>query len=120
MASDPPLVNVVRTTLNRSALVSPAIESVLRQTVGDLELIVVDDCSTDDTRDVVGRIADPRVSLVAHETNIGLAAARSTGVERSRGRFVCFLDDDDEWRPDKLAAQLAAFDAQGVDGEILV
>src|SRR5262249_23365445 len=120
MASDPPLVSVVLTTFNRSALVSPAIESVLRQTVSDLELIVVDDCSTDDTRDVVGRIPDPRLSLVAHETNLGLAAARNSGVERARGRFVCFLDDDDEWRQDKLAAQLATFEAQDAGGEILV
>jgi len=120
MASDPPLVSVVLTTFNRSALVSPAIESVLRQTAGDLELIVVDDCSTDDTRDVVGRVADPRLSLVRHEVNLGLAAARNSGVERARGRFVCFLDDDDEWRHDKLAAQLAVFEAEGDKDEILV
>jgi glycosyltransferase involved in cell wall biosynthesis len=120
MAADPPLVSVVLTTYNRSALVRPAIESVLGQTFGDFELIVVDDRSTDDTADVVGRIADPRLSLLRHEENLGLAAARRSGTERARGRFVCFLDDDDEWRRDKLAAQLAAFDSEADPDAALV
>lgn len=112
MAADPPLVSVVLTTFNRSALVLPAIESVLGQTFRDLELIVVDDCSTDDTADVVQRVADPRLRIVRHETNLGLAAARNSGIHAARGRFVCFLDDDDEWRRDKLTAQLAAVEAE--------
>jgi glycosyltransferase involved in cell wall biosynthesis len=120
MAADPPLVSVVLTTYNRSELVLPAIDSVLRQTLGDFELIVVDDCSTDDTAEVVGRVDDPRLSLVRHETNLGLAEARNSGISRARGRYLCFLDDDDEWRADKLAVQTAAFDAAPDPAELLV
>ncbi len=120
MTADPPLVSVVLTTFNRSALVLPSIHSVLQQTLGDFELIVVDDCSTDDTAEVVGRIRDPRLSLVRHETNLGLAEARNSGIFRARGRYLCFLDDDDEWRADKLAVQVAAFEAAADPAEVLV
>src|SRR5262245_20260478 len=120
MAADLPLVSVVLTTFNRSALVRRAIESALAQTVDDLELIVVDDCSTDDTTEVVGRVQDPRLILVSHEENRGLAASRNSGVQRARGRLVCFLDDDDEWRLDKLALQLEALEAAGEAADVLV
>ena len=120
MAAPPPLVSVVLTTFNRSALVLPAIHSVLQQTLGDFELIVVDDCSSDDTADVVGRIHDSRLSLVRHETNLGLAEARNSGISRARGRYLCFLDDDDEWRTDKLAVQVATFEAAADPSEMLV
>ena len=119
-ASGSPAVSVVLTTFNRSALLLPAIDSVLQQTLGDFELIVVDDCSTDDTAEVVGGIHDPRVSLVRHETNLGLAEARNSGISRARGRYLCFLDDDDEWRDDKLAAQVAAFEAAADPADVLV
>jgi len=120
MIVDPPLVSVVITTFNRSALVGRAIESVLRQTLDDLELIVVDDSSTDDTVDVVTGIDDPRLTLVRHETNLGLAEARNSGIRRARGRFVCFLDDDDAWLPDKLEIQLVAFDRAEDPNRVLV
>jgi glycosyltransferase involved in cell wall biosynthesis len=120
MTADPPLVSVVITTFNRSALVGRAIESVLRQTLDDLELIVVDDCSTDDTMDVVSRIDDPRLSLVRHEVNLGLAEARNSGIRRARGRFVSFLDDDDAWLPEKLAVQIAELDGAEDPDRVLV
>ena len=88
-----------------------AIDSVLAQTFSDFELIVVDDCSTDDTADVVGRVSDERVSLIRHVENIGLAEARNSGIRYAQGRFVSFLDDDDELLPDKLLAQYTALKA---------
>jgi glycosyltransferase involved in cell wall biosynthesis len=101
---------VVLTTFNRATIVRRAIDSVLDQTFADLELIVVDDGSTDDTGDVVSAVADERLVLVRHERNLGLAEARNSGVRAARGTFVCFLDDDDELLPEKLSVQLAAFE----------
>lgn len=100
----PPLVSVIIPTYNRSELVSRAIESALAQTYENVEIIVVDDASTDDTRDVVRSYGD-RVTLLTHETNRHVSAARNTGIERSSGEYVAFLDDDDEWLPTKLQRQ---------------
>jgi GT2 family glycosyltransferase len=89
-----PRFSVVLNTYNRAAIVPVAIESVLAQTCDDLELVVVDDGSTDATRDVVTAYTDPRVRYV-HRENGGLARARNTGIDAARGDFVVFLDDDD-------------------------
>jgi glycosyl transferase family 2 len=118
--ADAPAVSVVLTTFNRSALLGRAIESVLAQTLDDFELIVVDDCSTDDTPIVVSRIDDSRVSFIRHETNLGLASARNSGIGRARGKFVCFLDDDDELLPEKLSAQTRAFDEERDPDRVLI
>ena len=118
--SDAPVVSVILTTFNRAGIVRRAIDSVLMQTFTGLELIVVDDCSTDDTGDVVSAIDDPRVSLVRHECNLGLAEARNSGIRAARGAFVCFLDDDDELLPDKLSQQLAAFDNEENKDSVLL
>jgi glycosyltransferase involved in cell wall biosynthesis len=103
-----PTVSVIIPTFRRADLVSRAISSVLRQTFEDLELIVVDDASPDNTREVVQAISDPRVRYVRHERNRGLPAVRNTGVRNAAGEFIAFLDDDDEWRDDKLEKQLQA------------
>ena len=110
----PPSVTVVIATYNRAGMVGTAIRSVLEQTYADLELVVVDDCSPDNTRDVVEAVANPRVRYVRHERNSGLPAGRNTGIRAARGEFVAFLDDDDTWLPHKLERQLKAipgFDA---------
>ena len=101
-----PTVTVIIPTHNRSALLERAIGSVLRQTFTDLEVIVVDDASTDATREAVSRVSDPRLSYVRHPANLHVSAARNTGVARARGRYVAFLDDDDEWLPEKLERQV--------------
>ncbi len=110
MPLDSPLVSVVIPTFNRAALVGRAIRSVLAGTVADIEVLVIDDGSTDDTADVVAAIGDPRVKFIRQE-NAGANAARNCGIEAARGRFVAFQDSDDEWLPQRLAAQLAILDA---------
>lgn len=100
-----PTVSVVVPTYGRADLLPRAVDSVLAQTVDDLEVVVVDDASTDDTAAVVAGYDDDRVRYFAHETNRGGSAARNTGIERARGEYVAFLDDDDEWRPTKLERQ---------------
>jgi glycosyltransferase involved in cell wall biosynthesis len=99
-----PTFSVVIPTHGRPALLREAIESVLSQTVGDLECIVVDDAS--DEAPAVP--TDPRVRLVRRTVNGGPAAARNTGIEHASGRYVAFLDDDDVYAPGRLEAALAA------------
>lgn len=102
-------VSVVIATFNRASLLKRAINSALTQSYRNLELIVVDDGSADGTQAVVASIADERVRYIRHEHNRGLAAAgRNTGIDAARGEFIAFLDDDDEWLPDKIARQVEA------------
>ncbi len=100
-----PQVSVVIPTYNRARYVTKAIESVFAQTCTDYEIIVVDDGSTDDTQEVLQAYAG-RVQIL-RQANGGPSAARNAGIRAARGRWVAFLDSDDEWLPEKLAAQMA-------------
>jgi glycosyltransferase involved in cell wall biosynthesis len=102
-----PLVSVVIPAYNRAATIAAAIESVLRQTWGDFELIVVDDASTDGTAAAAAQVEDPRVRLIANPRNLGAAGARNAGVAEARGTWIAFQDSDDEWLPGKLEKQMA-------------
>ena len=101
-----PRVSVIIPTYNRVNVLTRAIDSVLDQTVTDLEIIVVDDGSTDDTLSVLNSYQDPRVRHIAHDTNRGANIARNTGIEAAKGEYVAFLDSDDEWQSEKLERQL--------------
>lgn len=107
--SDQALVSVILCNYNYRRFVGEAIDSVLRQTYENLELIVVDDASTDGSREVVESYSDVRMSIVFHQSNRGQAAALNTGFARSKGSFVAFLDADDAWMPQRLAAAVSAF-----------
>ncbi len=108
-----PQVSVILPTYNRAPLLPRAMRSVLAQTFRDLELIVVDDASSDDTADVIRQFDDPRIRVLRHESNRGGSAARNTGIEAARGRYIAFQDSDDEWMLDKLCRQVAAMDEAG-------
>jgi len=108
-------VSVVVPTRNRSRLLATTLGCVLRQRDVNLELIVVDEASTDNTCAVVGALGDPRVRLVHHDTPHGVSIARNRGAAEARGEWVAFLDDDDLWAPDKLARQVHAANAAGRD-----
>ncbi len=97
-------------THNRAALLVRAIESAQRQTYPHLEIIVVDDGSTDDTAAVVESLGDQRIRYVRHDINRGAPAARNTGIHLATGQFIGFLDSDVEWAPEKVAHQLKLFD----------
>lgn len=103
-----PLVSVVIPTRNRSSLLLRAINSVRNQTYTNLEIIVVDDASDDDTEFVVRAVGDPRIRYIRHHLQKGASAARNTGIREATGVFIAFLDDDDEWLPVKTEIQLAA------------
>jgi hypothetical protein len=101
-------ISVVIPTRNRSALLSMTIRSVLRQQNVDLDIVVVDEASTDDTVAVVNAFGDARIRIVRHDTPRGVATARNAGAAAARGEWLGFLDDDDLWAPDKLVRQLKA------------
>ena len=111
-----PVVSVVIPAYNRAGCVRTAIDSALAQGVADIEVLVVDDGSTDATREIVASHPDGRVRLIARESNRGASAARNSGISASSGSFVAFLDSDDIWLPGKLVRQLAALDAPGAPG----
>jgi glycosyltransferase involved in cell wall biosynthesis len=100
--------SVIIPAFNRGYIVAEAIQSVLDQTYPYIqEIIVVDDGSTDDTADVVKSCGDPRIHLIQHPKNRGVAAARNTGLAEARGDLISFLDSDDLWATDKLALDAA-------------
>jgi glycosyltransferase involved in cell wall biosynthesis len=104
-----PLVSVLVPTFNGRKYIGETLESVLAQTYGALEVIVVDDGSTDDTAEVVSAFA-PRVKLI-RQPQSGHPAARNRGVRESTGEFLSFLDHDDLWSPRKIEAQMECFRA---------
>ena len=111
-SQDSPKVSVIITTYNRAELLPRAVNSVLTQTFDDYEIIIVDDCSTDHTQEVIQRMNDPRVRSFKHEVNRGAAAARNTGISNAIGEYIAFLDDDDECTPNRLADQTAILDSR--------
>lgn len=113
MENGTPTVSVVLPTYNRADVLHRSIRSVLDQTYEDIELIVVDDGSNDETATVVSDIEDSRLEYIKHETNRGAPAARNTGIAASRSDFIAFQDSDDEWDPRKLEKQMAMFDRVG-------
>ena len=103
---DVPVVSAIVPTHNRAALLARAIRSIQGQTFPHLEIIVVDDASQDNTREVVESFNDPRIRYIRHDANRGGSAARNTGIRAATGDFIAFLDDDDEWEPNKTEEQL--------------
>ena len=106
-----PVVSVVMAAYNGARLIEQTLASVARQTMPDYEVIVVDDCSSDDTRAVVARWHDPRVRLVALAQNGGPVRARNHALLHARGRYIAALDQDDLCHPERFARQVAFMDA---------
>ena len=102
-----PLVSVIVAARDAGSTLADTLESVRRQTVTDLEVIVIDDGSTDDTVARVARVTDPRITLASFP-GAGISTARNRGIARARGAYLSFLDADDLWTPDKLERQLEA------------
>jgi glycosyltransferase involved in cell wall biosynthesis len=102
------LVSVVVPAFNRGFIIGAALESVLNQTYQDWEAVIVDDGSTDNTREIVRDYArsDSRMRLIEHQHQKGAQAARNTGIRNARGAWIAFLDSDDRWLPHSLEARL--------------
>src|SRR5215470_19199766 len=108
MAPDAEMVSVVIPSRNRPGLVGRAVRSALSQTLCFIEVIVVIDGPDEQTGRALAQINDPRLRVVSLDASVGAQEARNTGVREATGRWVAFLDDDDEWLPNKLARQLEA------------
>ena len=109
------MVTVIIPTYNRGSTILRSVESVLSQTYSDLELIIVDDCSADNTQEVIGAVRDDRVRYIRLEKNQGACAARNAGIDNAKGEYIAFQDSDDEWLPQKLERQLLAMENTGAD-----
>jgi glycosyltransferase involved in cell wall biosynthesis len=104
-------ISVIIPLYNRRDEIGRAIASALRQTHAPHEIVVVDDCSRDESAAAVEALGDQRIRLLRHERNRGASAARNTGIAAATGDWIALLDSDDEWEPEKLARQLAALRA---------
>jgi glycosyltransferase involved in cell wall biosynthesis len=110
----PPLVSVVMPTYNHAKFIARSIRSVLAQTYPQLEVIVVDNHSQDDTERIVADIAaaDPRVRYFKFDNGGLVAASRNAGMDAADGKYIAFLDSDDEWLPAKLEKQVALLESR--------
>jgi len=106
-----PTVSVILTSYNHAAYVAAAIESVLNQTFADFELLIIDDGSTDDSRDVIKGFDDPRIKFFLYEENRGPVIAIRDAIQSARGKYIAVHHSDDLWTPEKLARQVAFLDA---------
>jgi glycosyltransferase involved in cell wall biosynthesis len=103
-----PLVSIITPSFNSEKFIAETIQSVQNQTYQNWEMIIVDDCSSDETVSIVTKMAllDDRIQLFQSEKNSGTGIARNTALEKSKGRYICFLDADDLWKPQKLEKQI--------------
>ena len=111
-----PLVSIITPTFNRVDMLGAAINTVKNQTLKDWEMVVIDDCSTDNTAQVVGshQVTDNRITYYGFSKNSGSPVVpRNKGVALAKGKYVAFLDSDDLWHPEKLATQVGYLETIG-------
>jgi len=127
------LISIITPSYNSSKFIAEAIDSVRDQTYVNWELLITDDCSSDNSIDIINSYVscDIRIKLFICKKNIGAAAARNISIKNASGRYIAFLDSDDKWNPDKLERQLAfmtnnnyyftftSYDLMSEDGEKL-
>lgn len=101
-------VSIITPSYNSCFFIEKTIQSVINQTYLDWELIIIDDCSPDNSVEVISKYVeqDERIKLIVLEKNSGAAVARNQGIEEANGRFIAFLDSDDSWHPEKLSKQV--------------
>lgn len=109
------MVSVIIPSYNRALTIKRSVFSVLNQTYKDIEVIVVDDCSSDNTREVIESIDDDRLRYYCLEENSGACVARNKGIELAKGEYIAFQDSDDEWLPNKLEVQIKKLKASKAD-----
>lgn len=110
------LVSIITPTFNSSNYISQTIYSVLNQTYQNWEMIIVDDCSTDDTFSIISNFAkqDARIKVFQLEQNSGAGVARNHAIQQAKGNFIAFLDADDLWKPEKLEKQIDFMQTQNI------
>ena len=114
------LVSVVIPTYNREKTIEYSLQSVLNQTYRNLEILIVDDCSTDSTLPLVEKMNDPRVRIIRQERNAGAQAARNAGIREASAKWICFNDSDDTWIASKVESQMALLEKFKFDERIVL
>ncbi len=104
-----PLVSIIMPVFNREDVVFDAINSVLNQSYDNWELIIVDDCSTDGTRNLLNTLDNKKIKVLLHETNSGSSSARNTALNESKGEIIMYLDSDNEWDSRYVEVMVGAF-----------
>lgn len=107
------LVSIIMPSWNTDSFIAETIQSVINQTYTDWELIIVDDCSTDNTDKVIDSFKDERIKLFHNERNSGAAVSRNKAMREARGEWIAFLDSDDLWMPEKLEHQIKFMQKNG-------
>lgn len=107
------LVSIIMPSYNTGKYIKDSIESVISQTYTNWELLIVDDCSTDNTDDVVAQFSDDRIKYLKNEINSGAAISRNRALREAKGKWIAFLDSDDIWHAEKLECQLAFMKEHG-------
>lgn len=107
------LVSVIMPSYNTAKYIKQSIQSVIDQTYTNWELIIVDDCSTDNTDEIVKSIDDDRIIYLKNEKNSGAAVSRNRALKEAKGKWIAFLDSDDLWLPEKLEKQLHFMKSNG-------
>ena len=107
------LVSIIMPSYNSDRYIGQSIKSVINQTYVNWELIIVDDCSTDNTEKIVSEIKDTRIIFLKNEKNSGAAIARNKAISVAKGRWIAFLDSDDLWLPEKLEKQINFMNKNG-------
>ena len=107
-------VSVIMPSYNTANYIAESVKSVIAQTYTDWELIIVDDCSTDNTDEIVAPfLTDPRIRYIKNEKNSGAAVSRNRALREAKGKWIAFLDSDDLWLPEKLQKQIAFMEENG-------
>ena len=108
------LVSIVTPSYNCAAFIGETIDSILAQTYQNWELIITDDCSTDNSREIIEKYSsqDSRIKLLKLNENSGAGVARNNSIKSSQGRFIAFCDSDDRWYPQKLERQLSFMESK--------
>ena len=107
------LVSIIMPSWNTDKYIGASIQSVIEQTYSNWELLIVDDCSTDNTDDVVSSFKDDRIRYFKNDTNLGAALTRNYALREAQGEWIAFLDSDDIWMPTKLEKQISFMNQHG-------
>ena len=113
MLNEEELVSIIMPSYNTASYIQETVESVLKQTYTNWELIIVDDCSTDDTDDILATFTDKRIRIYKNEKNSGAAVSRNKALREANGKWIAFLDSDDLWSKDKLEKQITFMKKNG-------
>lgn len=113
MSNKDELVSIIMPSYNTASYIQETVESVLKQTYTNWELIIVDDCSTDDTDDILATFTDKRIRIYKNEKNSGAAVSRNKALREANGKWIAFLDSDDLWSKDKLEKQITFMKKNG-------